>query len=159
MSSDHETDSSIENIKSWEVESSSLVEEFDDYSKALDLFNIKSDQDEEPILYEIQKSKINGSILKRIPILNIKQSKKRKEELEKKVAIQPTKLQQQKQAISTNKNKPQDIKYRIVILVIIIVAFLILLYVLSQLVISSDTLNAHFSLGPIKKDSDFSLIA
>jgi hypothetical protein len=144
MSSDHETDSSIENIKSWEVESSSSVEEFDDYSKALDLFNIKSDQDEEPILYEIQKSKINGSILKRIPILNIKQSKKRKEELEKKAATPPPKLQQQKQATSTNKNKPQDIK---------------LLYVLSQLVISSDTLNAHFSLGPIKKSSDFCLIA
>jgi ABC-type Na+ efflux pump permease subunit len=159
MSSDHETDSSIENIKSWEVESSSSVEEFDDYSKALDLFNIKSDQDEEPILYEIQKSKINGSILKRIPILNIKQSKKRKEELEKKPATPPPKLQQQKQATSTNKNKPQDIKFRIIILVIIIVAFLILLYVLSQLVISSDTLNAHFSLGPIKKSSDFSLIA
>jgi hypothetical protein len=158
MSSDHETDSSIENIKSWEVESSSSVEEFDDYSKALDLFNIKSDQDEEPILYEIQKSKINGSILKRIPILNIKQSKKRKEE-EKKPATPPPKLQQQKQATSTNKNKPQDIKFRIIILVIIIVAFLILLYVLSQLVISSDTLNAHFSLGPIKKSSDFSLIA
>ena len=84
MSSDHETDSSVENIKSWEVESLSSVEEFDDYSKALDLFNIKSDQDEEPILYEIQKSKISGSIIKRIPILNIKQSKKRKEELEKK---------------------------------------------------------------------------
>jgi len=159
MSSDHETDSSIENIKSWEVESSSSVEEFDDYSKALDLFNIKSDQNEEPILYEIQKSKINGSILKRIPILNIKQSKKRKEELEKKAATPPPKLQQQKQATSTNKNKPQDIKFRIVILVIIIVAFLILLYVLSQLVISSDTLNAHFSLGPIKRSSDFSLIA
>jgi hypothetical protein len=159
MSSDHETDSSIENIKSWEVESSSSVEEFDDYSKALDLFNIKSDQDEEPILYEIQKSKINGSILKRIPILNIKQSKKRKEELEKKAATPPPKLQQQKQATSTNKNKPQDIKFRIVILVIIIVAFLILLYVLNQLVISYDTLNAHFSLGPIKKSSDFSLIA
>jgi ABC-type Na+ efflux pump permease subunit len=159
MSSDHETDSSIENIKSWEVESSSSVEEFDDYSKALDLFNIKSDQDEEPILYEIQKSKINGSILKRIPILNIKQSKKRKEELEKKAATPPPKLQQQKQATSTNKNKPQDIKFRIVILVIIIVAFLILLYVLSQLVISSDTLNAHFSLGPIKKSIDFCLIA
>lgn len=158
MSSDHETDSSVENIKSWEVESSSSVEEFDDYSKALDLFNIKSDQDEEPILYEIQKSKINGSILKRIPILNIKQSKKRKEELEKKAIKQPPKLQQQKQATSANKNKPQDIKFRIVFLVIIIVAFLILLYVLSQLVISSDTLSAHFSLGPLKKSSDFSLI-
>jgi hypothetical protein len=80
MSSDHETDSSIENIKSWEVESSSSIEEFDDYSKALDLFNIKSDLGEETILYEIQKSKIDGSIIKKIPILNIKQSKKRKEE-------------------------------------------------------------------------------
>ena len=159
MSSDHETDSSEENIKSWEVESSSSVEEFDDYSKALDLFNIKSEQGEEPILYEVQKSKINGSILKRIPILNIKQSKKRKEESEKKAPTQSPNLQQQKQATSQNKNKPQDIKYRILILVIIIVAFLILLYVLSQLVISSDTLNAHFSLGQVKKNSDFSLIA
>ena len=163
MSSNHETDSSVENIKSWEVESSSSIEEFDDYSKALDLFNIKSDQDEEPILYEIQKSKISGSIIKRIPILNTKQSKKRKEELEKKRLAQNPNVQQQqqqqKQAPTQNKNKPQDIKYRIVILVIIIVAFLILLYVLSQLVTSSDTLNAHFSLGQLKKNSDISLIA
>jgi len=163
MSSDHETDSSVENIKSWEVESSSSVEEFDDYSKALDLFNIKSDQDEEPILYEIQKSKINGSILKRIPILNIKQSKKRKEELEKKRLAQNRNVQQQqqqKQAPTQNKNKPQDIKYRIVILVIIIVAFLILLYVLSQLVTSSDTLNAHYSLDhQLKTSGDFTSIA
>jgi hypothetical protein len=159
MSSDHETDSSIENIKSWEVESSSSIEEFDDYSKALDLFNIKSDLGEETILYEIQKSKIDGSIIKKIPILNIKQSKKRKEELEKKRPTQSPNLQQQKQATSQNKSKPQDIKYRIVILVIIIVAFLILLYVLSQLVTSSDTLNAHFSLVQLRNNSDFSLIA
>jgi hypothetical protein len=159
MSSDHETDSSIENNKSWEVESSSSIEEFDDYSKALDLFNIKSDLGEETILYEIQKSKIDGSIIKKIPILNIKQSKKRKEELEKKRPTQSPNLQQQKQATSQNKSKPQDIKYRIVILVIIIVAFLILLYVLSQLVTSSDTLNAHFSLVQLKNNSDFSLIA
>ena len=159
MSSDHETDSSIENIKSWEVESSSSIEEFDDYSKALDLFNIKSDLGEETILYENQKSKIDGSIIKKIPILNIKQSKKRKEELEKKRPTQSPNLQQQKQATSQNKSKPQDIKYRIVILVIIIVAFLILLYVLSQLVTSSDTLNAHFSLAQLKNNSDFSLIA
>jgi len=84
MSADHETDSTIENIKSWEVEWSSSVEEFDDYSKALDLFNLKSNQGEETILYEIQKSKLDGSIVKKIPILNTKQSKKRKEEFEKK---------------------------------------------------------------------------
>ncbi len=157
MSSNHETDSSVENIKSWEVESSSSVEEFDDYSKALDLFNIKSDQDEDVILYEIQKSKTNGSIIKRIPILNTKQSKKRKEELEIKRSTKKPTLPQQKQAPIQNKNNPQDIKYRIVILIIIIVAFLILLYVLSQLVVSSDTLNAHFSLGQLKRNSDFPL--
>jgi hypothetical protein len=158
MSSNHETDSSGENIKSWEVESSSSVEEFDDYSKALDLFNIKSDQDEDVILYEIQKSKINGSIIKQIPILNTKQSKKRKEELEKKRSTTKRILPQQNQAPIQNKSNPQDIKYRIVILVIIIVAFLILLYVLSQLVVSSDTLNAHISIGQLKKNYDFHLI-
>ena len=162
MSSNHESDFSVENIKSWEVESQSSIEEFDDYSKALDLFNIKSDQDEDIILYEVQKSTINGSVIKRIPILNTKQSKKRKEELEKKRLAQNRNVQQQqqKQAPTQHKNKPQDIKYRIVILIIIIVAFLILLYVLSQLVISSDTLNAHFSIDhQLKENSDFSSIA
>jgi len=161
MSSNHESDSSVENIKSWEVEFPSSIEEFDDYSKALDLFNIKSDQDEDTILYEVQKSKINGSVIKRIPILNTKQSKKRKEELEKKRLAQNRNVQQQqKQAPTQNKNKPQDIKYRIVILVIIIVAFLILLYVLSQLVTSSDTLNAHYSLDhQLKTSGDFTSIA
>jgi hypothetical protein len=33
MSSDNETDSSVENIKSWEVESSSSVEEFKSQKK------------------------------------------------------------------------------------------------------------------------------
>ncbi len=162
MSSNHESDSSVENIKSWEVESPLSIEEFDDYSKALDLFNIKSDQDEDIILYEVQKSTINGSVIKRIPILNTKQSKKRKEELEKKRLAQNRNVQQQqqKQAPTQNKNKPQDIKYRIVILVIIIVAFLILLYVLSQLVTSSDTLNAHYSLDhQLKTSGDFTSIA
>lgn len=158
MSANHETDSAIENIKSWEVEWPSSIEEFDDYAKALDLFNLKSNQGVDTILYEIQKSKLDGSIVKRIPILNTKQYKKRKEELEKK-SQNHIHQQKKQQAPIQNKNKIGDIKYRIIILVIIVIAFLILLYVLSQLVISSDTLNAHFSLGPIKRSSDFSLIA
>ena len=145
MSANHETDSAVENIKSWEVEWSSSIKEFDDYSKALDLFNLKSNQGEDTILYEIQKSKLDGSIVKRIPILNTKQSKKRKEELEKK--NQNHVPQQKKQnAPIQNKNKIGDIKYRIIILVIIVIAFIILLYVLSQLVTSSNTLDSHFLL-------------
>ncbi|HEX7258658.1 MAG TPA: hypothetical protein VF242_11435 [Nitrososphaeraceae archaeon] len=159
MSANHETDSTVENIKSWEVEWSSSVEEFDDYSKALDLFNVKSNQGEDTILYEIQKSKLDGSIVKRIPILNTKQSKKRKEELEKK-SQNPIHQQKKQQAPIQNKNKIGDIKYRIIILVIIVIAFLILLYVLSQLVTSSNTLDSHFLLDYfINNNMDFDLFS
>src|ERR687897_1550786 len=145
MSANHETDST--------------VEKFDDYSKALDLFNVKSNQGEDTILYEIQKSKLDGSIVKRIPILNTKQSKKRKEELEKK-SQNPIHQQKKQQAPIQNKNKIGDIKYRIIILVIIVIAFLILLYVLSQLVTSSNTLDSHFLLDYfINNNIDFSYLS
>jgi hypothetical protein len=158
MSANHETDSAVENIKSWEVEWSSSIEEFDDYSKALDLFNLKSNQGEDTILYEIQKSKLDGSIVKRIPILNTKQSKKRKEELEKK--NQNLIPQKKQHAPIQNKNKIGDIKYRIIILVIIVIAFIILLYVLSQLVTSSNTLDSHFLLNYLINNSiDFHLLS
>jgi hypothetical protein len=146
MSANHETDSTIEDNKSWEVESSSNIEEFEDYTKALDLFNLKSNQGDDAILYEIKKSKLDGSVLKRIPLLNTKQSKKRKEELEKKTQKQIHQQKKQETQIQ-NKNKFSGIKYRIIILIIIVVAFLILLYVLSQLVTSSNTFDSHFILN------------
>lgn len=160
MSADHETDSAIENIKSWEVEWSSFIEEFDDYSKALDLFNLKSNQGEDTILYEIQKSKSDGSIVKRIPILNTKQSKKRKEELEKQSQKQILPQKKQQAAIQS-KNKIGDIKYRIIILAIIVISFLILLYILSQLVTSSNVLDSHFLLSSLinNNNMDFSLLS
>ena len=146
MSANHETDSTIEDNKSWEVEFSSNTEEFEDYTKALDLFNLKSNQGDDAILYEIKKSKLDGSVLKRIPLLNTKQSKKRKEELEKKTQKQIHQQKKQETQIQ-NKNKYSDIKYRIIILIIIVVAFLILLYVLSHLVTSSNTFDSHFILN------------
>jgi hypothetical protein len=155
MSANHETDSEIENVKTWEVEWSLSVQEFDDYSQALDLFNLKSNQGEETILYEIQKSKKDGSLLKKIPILNTKQSKKRKEELDKRNQKQ-IRQQKSQQIPIQNKNKLGNIKYRIIILVIIVVAFLILLYVLSQSVTTSSTLNTHF-LGSLISDTLFEI--
>ena len=159
MSANHETDSAIENNnKSWEVEWSSSIREFDDYSNALDLFNLKSNQGEDTILYEIQKSKLDGSIVKRIPILNTKQSRKRKEELGKKSKKQMNQQQPQHQTTTQTKNKIGDIKYRIIILIVIIIAFLILLYVLSQLVTSSNTLDNHYLLYSfLNNNMDFPL--
>ena len=70
--------------KTWIIEWTSTLgkrsrQEKDDYSLALELFDEKSKQGE-VLLYEIQKSITDGSILKKIPILNSKKAKKRKEE-------------------------------------------------------------------------------
>ena len=136
MSHNQEEDSN-QSSKSWMVEWDNMIEEFEEYPKALELFNSKTPEND-VILYEVQRSVLDGSITKKIPILNTKQSKKRQEELERKKDEETQKIKKEeqikKQERSTIKNKIQDIKYRIILLVVIIIAFVILLYVLSQLV-------------------------
>ncbi len=144
MGLDHNEDSN-EHVKSWMVEWGKIIEEFEDYSKALELFDSKSSED--VILYEVQRTLSDGSIVKKIPILNTKKSRKRMEELDKKrqKEIQNLKKEDQikKQKDVPQKNRIQDIKYRIIFLIVVVIAFFILLYILSQLVASSDTLHSH----------------
>jgi hypothetical protein len=54
---------------SGESETSSSVE-LSNYEEALDLFNQSSKEGKNTILYEIHKSKIDGSVVKKIPVLN-----------------------------------------------------------------------------------------
>jgi len=153
MSLDHEEDSN-EHVKSWMVEWGKINEEFEDYSKALELFNSKSSED--VILYEVQRTLSDGSIVKKVPILNTKKSRKRMEELDKKrqKEIQNLKKEEQikKQKDAPQKNRIQDIKYRIILLIVIVFAFFILLYILSQIVTSSDTLHSHVLGYEIKRN-------
>jgi hypothetical protein len=127
------------------VEWDQIIEEFEEYPKALELFNSKS-PDNDIILYEIRRSVLDGTIIKKIPILNTKQSKKRQEELEKQKLEEIQKIKKEetikKQESSTTKNKISEIKYRIILLIVIVFAFIILLYVLSQIVTTSDS-NSH----------------
>lgn len=136
MSDTHEEDSN-QPTKSWMVEWDKIIEEFEDYPQALELFNSKS-PDNDVILYEVQRSVEDGSIVKKIPILNTKQSRKRQEEVEKKKKEEIKQIQKEEtiknQEKAPVKNKIQDIKYRIIILVVIVIAFIILLVVLSQIV-------------------------
>jgi hypothetical protein len=44
--------------------------ELSNYDEALDLFNQRSKEGKNIILYEIHKSKINGSVVKKVPVLN-----------------------------------------------------------------------------------------
>ena len=44
--------------------------ELPNYEEALELFNQRSKEGKNLILYEIHKSKIDGSIVKKVPVLN-----------------------------------------------------------------------------------------
>lgn len=153
MSLDHKEDSN-EHVKSWMVEWGKIIEEFKDYSKALELFNSKSSED--VILYEVQRTLSEGSIVKKIPILNTKKSRKRMEELDikRQKEIQNLKKEEQikKQKEIPQKNRIQDIKYRIILLIVVVIAFFILLYILGQIVTSSDTLHSHVLGYEIKRN-------
>ncbi len=49
---------------------SSSTIELSSYEEALELFNQRSKEGKNIILYEIHKSKIDGSIAKKVPVLN-----------------------------------------------------------------------------------------
>ncbi len=125
--------------KTWIIEWTSTLgkrsrQEKDDYSLALELFDEKSKQGE-VLLYEIQKSITDGSILKKIPILNSKKAKKRKEEAVKKIREQS---QKGKKRIKLN-----DLKLRIIILTSVIGALIVILFMINAFTSTGNVINHH----------------
>ena len=57
------------------LESNFSSQEFEDYHQALSMFNHISKDGTQIILYEIKKSPVDGSIVKKIPLLNSKKAK------------------------------------------------------------------------------------
>jgi hypothetical protein len=141
---DNSTDNNSEGgpqdfTKTWIIEWTSSLgkrsrQEKDDYSLALELFDEKSKQGE-VLLYEIQKSITDGSILKKIPILNSKKAKKRKEEAVKKIREQSEK--------GKKKIKLSDIKLRIIILASVIGALIVILFLLNALTNTGNVISHH----------------
>ena len=125
--------------KTWIIEWTSSLgkrsrQEKDDYSLALELFNEKSKQGE-ALLYEIQKSILDGSIRKRIPILNSKKAKKRKEQAVKKIREQSEK---------GKKNiKLSDIKLRIIILGSVIGALIVIIFLINASTNTGNVISHH----------------
>lgn len=125
--------------KTWIIEWTSSLgkrsrQEKDDYSLALELFNEKSKQGE-ALLYEIQKSILDGSITKRIPILNSKKAKKRKEQAVKKIREQSEK---------GKKNiKLSDIKLRIIILGSVIAALIVIIFLINATTNTGNVISHH----------------
>ena len=124
--------------KTWIIEWTSRLgkrsrQEKDDYSLALELFDQKSKQGE-VLLYEIQKSITDGSILKKIPILNSKKAKKRKEEA--------VKIREQSEK-GKKKIKLSDTKLRIIILASVIGALIVTLFLINAFTNTGNVISHH----------------
>lgn len=125
--------------KTWVIEWTSGLgkkshQEKDDYSLALQVFNEKSKQGE-VLLYEVQKNISDGSVLKKIPILNSKKAKKRKDEAVKKVS----------ERSETGKKKfiLSDIKLRIIILASVVGTLIVILFLINSYTNTGNILSHH----------------
>ena len=68
-------DESTNLVTNWMLESNFSREEFEDYRQALSMFNNISKDGTDVILYELKKSPVNGSTVKKTPLLNSKKIK------------------------------------------------------------------------------------
>ncbi len=104
------------------------------YLDALKIFNEKSKEGKNAILYEVQKSISNGKILKRIPILNSSKYAERKKDLlhdKREPAIK-----------KAGRGVFSSRKSRFIILFAIVVSFIIVLYFLN-IMASGGTMSSH----------------
>ncbi len=109
-------------------------EERANYLDALKIFNEKSKEGKNAILYEVQKSISNGKILKRIPILNSSKYAERKKDLlhdKREPAIK-----------KAGRGVFSSRKSRFIILFAIVVSFIIVLYFLN-IMASGGTMSSH----------------
>jgi hypothetical protein len=128
----------ISNVKKvWIVEWSSKFEksstnEILNYREALEIFNEKTKEEKNTILYEIQKSAQDDTVIKKIPILNSSKYIERKN------------LQDDKREPSVKKEvASSNLKSRIIILVIVIVSLLITIYWINIIASNGITLSPH----------------
>ena len=71
------------------LESNYSREEFEDYRQALSMFNNISKDGTQVILYEIKKSPVDGSTVKKTPLLNSKKLKLNQDHLRESLTENP----------------------------------------------------------------------
>jgi hypothetical protein len=111
---------SIEPIKLWVIEwkrkfGKTLSEEKYNYAEALAIFDQKASDGIDVILYEVHKSSLDSSVVKKTPILNsVKARQRRKEESKSSEHEDPAKQ------IAKRNKKLSSIRYRIILLIAVI---------------------------------------
>ena len=103
-------------------------EERFDYAEALRIFNEKTTSGVDAILYELQRSPVDSSIIKKTPILNSVKARRRREE-------EPASSNKDKLAETKPKTsrKAGNLKLRIVLLIAVIGALLLIISLITVL--------------------------
>lgn len=123
---------SIEPRKLWVIEwkkkfGRTLSEEKYNYAEALTIFDQKSSNGIDVILYEVHRSPLDSALVKKTPILNsVKARQRRKEESESTRHEDPAKVR-------AKKNKPSSIRYRIILLIAVIGMLVLAISLISAL--------------------------
>jgi hypothetical protein len=115
--------------------------ELSNYEEALELFNQRSKEGKNLILYEIHKSKIDGSVVKKVPVLNTSKYAERKRVLQEELrGSSPANNGTVNAPISTSPSPDQkgkmtlgSMKFKIIILAAVVAGFILLLFLLDIL--------------------------
>lgn len=120
---------SVDVVTTWSVESKLSHQEFEEYSPALSMFNKKSKEGIQVILYEIRRNRLDGLTLKRTPLLNSKKFKT-KSTLLRKI------IQNKSKENSDNNSKRKkglNAYRRIFLLIAVFLAFLTIMFIMNSI--------------------------
>ncbi|MDW0216963.1 MAG: hypothetical protein QOA56_10815 [Nitrososphaeraceae archaeon] len=137
-------DESANLVTNWMLESNFSSEEFEDYRQALSMFNDISRDGTQVILYEIKKSPVDGSIVKKTPLLNSKKAKTKSKSFKK---ITYRKSGDNSDDHPKKKNKFKDFKARIFLLIIVFLTFIAIMFFMNSIAgESSNVTTVHQSI-------------
>ena len=119
--------------KTWIIEwkkvfGKTVSEERYDYAEALRIFNEKTNSGVDAILYQVQRSPVDSSIIKKTPILNSVKARRRREE--EPASSNKDKLAEKKPKTSS---KAGNLKLRIVLLIAVIGVLLLIISLITAL--------------------------
>ena len=126
--------------------------ELPNYEEALELFNQRSKEGKNLILYEIHKSKIDGSIVKKVPVLNTSKHAERMRVLQEELKdSNPANNETVSAPVSTPSSPDQKgkmtlgtMKFKIIILAAVVAGFILTLFMLNIIASGgSGNMSAH----------------
>lgn len=127
MESDDESENLVTN---WKLESNFSSEEFEDYHQALSMFNNISKDGTQVILYEIKKRPVDGSIVKKTPLLNSKKAKTKSQSFKR---ITYRKSADKSDDHPKKKSKFKDFKVRIFLLIVVFLTFIAIMFFMNSI--------------------------